>query len=165
MAVFVAGVVAIVQFAFLALLLAFLVVRRFYDRRQRASFEAGRGEVAIPLRAWLVGDAHPAPVVAVLRRMPRGTAVGYLALLARQTIPDTNRDELADAHQFLFRGRHQHPGLRRRLRRAGRRRARLRHQQRQRHHFGDGHLYDQFHRRAQHPGQRRVCLRGRHRSA
>lgn len=97
MAVFVAGIVAIVQFAFLALLLAFLVVRRFYDRRQRASFEAGRGEVAIPLRAWLVGDAHPAPVVAVLRRMPRGTAVGYLALLARQTIPDTNRDELADA--------------------------------------------------------------------
>ena len=97
MAVFVAGIVAIVQFAFLALLLAFLVVRRFYDRRQRAAFEAGRGEVAIPLRAWLVGGAHPAPVVAVLRRMPRGTAVGYLALLARQTIPDTNRDELAEA--------------------------------------------------------------------
>jgi len=97
MAVFVAGVVAIVQFVFLALLLAFLVVRRFYDRRQRAAFDAGRGEVAIPLRAWLVGGASAAPVVAVLRRMPRGTAVGYLALLARQTIPDTNRDELADA--------------------------------------------------------------------
>lgn len=97
MAVFVAGIVAIVQFAFLALLLAFLVVRRFYDRRQRAAFEAGQGEVAIPLRAWLVGSASPAPVVAVLRRMPPGTAVGYLALLARQTIPDSNREELADA--------------------------------------------------------------------
>lgn len=97
MAVFVAGIVAIVQFVFLALLLAFLMVRRFYDRRQRAAFAAGRGEVAIPLRAWLVGGAHPAPVVAVLRRMPPGTAVGYLALLARQTIPDTNRDELTEA--------------------------------------------------------------------
>lgn len=97
MAVFVAGIVAIVQFAFLALLLAFLVVRRFYDRRQRAAFLAGQGEVAIPLRAWLVGGAHPAPVVGVLRRLPPGTAVGYLALLARQTIPDSNRDELADA--------------------------------------------------------------------
>ena len=29
--------------------------------------------------------------------MPPGTAAGYLALLARQTIPDSNRDELADA--------------------------------------------------------------------
>ncbi len=90
-------VIAVAQAAFLVLLLVFLVVRRAYDRRQRAAFVAGRGELAIPLRAWLVGGAHPEPVVQVLRRMPRGTAVGYLALLARQTIPAANRDEIAVA--------------------------------------------------------------------
>ena len=90
-------VVALAQVAFLLLLLVFLLVRRAYDRRQRAAFVAGRNELAIPLRNWLVGGAHPEPVVEVLRRMPRGTAVGYLALLARQTIPESNREEIAVA--------------------------------------------------------------------
>lgn len=90
-------VIALAQAVFLLLLLVFLLVRRAYDRRQRAAFVAGQGELAIPLRSWIVGGAHPEPVVQVLRRMPRGTAVGYLALLARQTIPESNREELAVA--------------------------------------------------------------------
>lgn len=97
MAVLIAGTVALLQVIFLALLLAFLIVRRAYDRRQRAAFEVGKGELAAPLRAWLVAGAHADPVVAALRAMPGGTAVGYLALLARQTIPQANRDELAVA--------------------------------------------------------------------
>jgi len=97
MAVLIAGSVAIIQVMFLVLLLAFLIVRRLYDRRQRAAFEATKGQLAVPLRNWLVAGGHPEPVVAVLREMPRGTSVGYLALLARQTIPDANRDELAVA--------------------------------------------------------------------
>ncbi|MBX7120464.1 MAG: HEAT repeat domain-containing protein [Gemmatimonadaceae bacterium] len=102
MGILVAATVAVVQLLFLVLLLAFLVVRRVYDRRQAAAFEAGKGALSAPLRAWLVAGAHPEPVVAVLRGMPRGTAVGYLALLARQTIPDSNREELARA----LRGEH-----------------------------------------------------------
>ncbi len=97
MAVLIAGTVAIIQVAFLALLLAFLLVRRAYDRRQRAAFEAGKLELSVPLRNWLVAGGHPEPLVTVLRQMPSGTSVGYLALLARQTIPDANRDELAAA--------------------------------------------------------------------
>lgn len=95
MGILIAGTVAVVQLLFLLLLLAFLVVRRVYDRRQSAAFAAAKGALAEPLRAWLVAGAHPDPVVEVLRRMPTGTAVGYLALLARQTIPDPNREELA----------------------------------------------------------------------
>jgi HEAT repeat protein len=97
MAVLIAGTVALVQVIFLVLLLAFLIVRRAYDRRQRAAFEAGKGALSAPLRAWLVAGSHADPVVAALRAMPRGTAVGYLALLARQTIPEVNREELAVA--------------------------------------------------------------------
>lgn len=97
MGILIAGTVALIQVVFLVLLLAFLVVRRAYDRRKRAAFDAGKGALAAPLRAWLVAGAHPDPVVAALRGMPTGTAVGYLALLARQTIPEANREELAIA--------------------------------------------------------------------
>lgn len=97
MGVLIAGTVAFIQVVFLVLLLTFLIVRRAYDLRKRAAFEAGKGELSGPLRAWLVAGAHPDPVVAALRLMPTGTAVGYLALLARQTIPEANREELAIA--------------------------------------------------------------------
>jgi HEAT repeat protein len=53
--------------------------------------------VAEPLRAWLVAGAHPAPVVQALRTLPGGTAIAYVAMLARQTIPAGNREELAEA--------------------------------------------------------------------
>ncbi len=91
------GVIGVVQGVFLVLLLLFLVVRRAYDRRQRAAFLAGRGGITVPLRAWLVAGAHPEPVVRAIRALPRGTAIGYVSLLARQTIPEAQREELADA--------------------------------------------------------------------
>ena len=91
------AVIAVVQAAFLVLIFIFLLVRRLYDRRQRAAFLAGRGGIAEPLRAWLVAGVHPDPVVRALRALPAGTAIGYVSLLARQTIPAGNRDELAEA--------------------------------------------------------------------
>ncbi len=89
------GVIGVTQGVFLVLLLLFLVVRRAYDRRQRAAFVAARGNIAVPLRAWLVAGAHPEPVVRAIRALPQGTAIGYVSLLARQTIPAAQREELA----------------------------------------------------------------------
>jgi hypothetical protein len=89
------ALIASVQAIFLVLLVLFLLVRRAYDRRQRAVFLAARAGIAQPLRSWLVAGAHPDPVVAAMRALPRGTAIGYAALLARQTIPPEQRDELA----------------------------------------------------------------------
>lgn len=91
------GVVGVVQVAFLVLLLGFVAVRRRYDRERRTAFVAGRDALALPLRDWIVAGAHPEPVVRALRALPRGTAVGYISLLARQTIPDAQRNELAVA--------------------------------------------------------------------
>lgn len=90
------AVIAVVQALFLVLIFIFLLVRRAYDRRQRAIFVASRGVVSQALRAWLVAGAHPEPVVRALRALPRGTAIGYVSLLARQTIPAENRNELAE---------------------------------------------------------------------
>ncbi len=91
------GIVGAVQLLFLALLLVFVVVRRQYDRERRTAFLAGRDAVAGPMRDWIVAGAHPEPVVRALRQLPRGTAVGYVSLLARQTIPEAQRNELAVA--------------------------------------------------------------------
>jgi hypothetical protein len=91
------GIVGLVQGLFLLLLVLFLTVRRSYDRQQRAAFVASRAGLAVPLRNWIVAGAHPEPVVNALRSLPRGTAVGYVSLLARQTIPSAQRDELAQA--------------------------------------------------------------------
>ncbi len=91
------GVVGLVQGIFLLLLVLFLTVRRSYDRQQRAAFLAARADLAIPLRNWIVAGAHPEPVVNALRALPRGTAVGYVSLLARQTIPTSQRAELGQA--------------------------------------------------------------------
>jgi HEAT repeat protein len=91
------AVIAAVQAVFLVLLLLFLVVRRAYDHRQRTVFLAARAGMAHPLRAWLVAGAHPEPLVTAMRALPRGTAIGYAALLARQTIPPEQREELAVA--------------------------------------------------------------------
>lgn len=90
------GVIALVQALFLALLFVFLTIRRRYDRQRQATFQAGRDQLAVPLREWVVAGADPKPLVAALARLPRGTAVGFLALLARQTITINQRDELAD---------------------------------------------------------------------
>ena len=94
---FVLGVVGAVQGVFLVLLVTFLSVRRSYERRRHAAFSASRGAVAEPLRAWLVAGHHPEPVVRAIRSMPRGTAIGYVSLLARQTIPEAQREEFAEA--------------------------------------------------------------------
>lgn len=91
------GVIAAVQGTFLLLLLLFLSVRRRYDRAQRAAFVAARDALEVPLRNWIVAGSHPELVVSALRALPRGTAVGYVSLLARQTIPAAQRDELAEA--------------------------------------------------------------------
>ncbi len=90
-------VIAVVQVLFLVLLVVFLAVRRAYDRRQQGAFLASRAGLDAPLRAWLVAGAHPEPVVRALRALPRGTAVGYVSLLARQMIPAEQRAELATA--------------------------------------------------------------------
>jgi len=91
------GVVGVVQVVFLVLLLAFVLVRRRYDRQRRASFVSARDALSGPLRDWIVAGAHPEPVVRALRALPEGTAVGYVSLLARQTIPESQRNELAIA--------------------------------------------------------------------
>jgi HEAT repeat protein len=91
------GVIAAVQGVFLLLLMLFLAVRRRYDRQQRAAFVAGQVGLSEPMRRWIVAGLHPEPVVEALRALPRGTAVGYVSLLARQTIPASQRDELAVA--------------------------------------------------------------------
>lgn len=96
------GVVALVQLVFLLLLVAFLFVRRRYDRQQRAAFILARRGLEIPMRNWIVAGAHPEPVVNALRALPPGTAVGFVSLLAREIIPAGQRDELADA----LRGEH-----------------------------------------------------------
>jgi hypothetical protein len=94
---FILAVIAVVQVAFLGLLVAFVVIRRSYDRRQKVAFIASRAGIDAPLRAWLVAGAHPEPVVRALRALPPGTAVGYVSLLARQVIPAAQRAELATA--------------------------------------------------------------------
>jgi HEAT repeat protein len=96
-AALVLGAIAIAQASFLLLLFVFLLVRRTYDRRIKTAFAAARAGLSAPLQDWLVAGGHPEPVVAVLRTMPRGTAVGYLALLARQAIPEADRDGLSRA--------------------------------------------------------------------
>jgi len=90
-------VIATVQAVFLVLLMAFVAVRRGYDRQRRAAFLAGQEQLAEPLRNWIVAGSHPEPVVHLLRTLPRGTAVGYVSLLARQIIPPAQRDELSEA--------------------------------------------------------------------
>lgn len=89
------AVIAVVQVTFLLLLVGFLTVRRMYDRRQRHAFRAARAGLDAPLRDWLVAGGHAEPVVRALRALPRGTAVGYVSLLARQVIPAAQRGELA----------------------------------------------------------------------
>lgn len=90
------GVIAAVQAVFLLLLFVFLSVRRRYDRQRQAAYMAGKASLSVPLRDWVVAGANPANLVAALRALPKGTAVGYLALLARQTITIDQRDQLAE---------------------------------------------------------------------
>lgn len=94
---FVFGVIAFVQAIFLGLLFVFLLVRRRYDLQRDAAYRASQRQLAEPLRNWIVAGAHPEPLVHALGQLPSGTAVGYLALLARQTITSVQRDELATA--------------------------------------------------------------------
>jgi len=69
------AVVGVVQLVFLALLLAFVLVRRKYDRERRAAFVAARDALAAPLRDWIVAGAHPEPLVNALRALPRCTCM------------------------------------------------------------------------------------------
>jgi HEAT repeat protein len=97
MAAWVFAIIALVQAGFLLLLVLFLMIRRSYDRGKRAAFNAARSALDIPLRNWIVAGAHADPVVRALRALPRSAAIGYVSLLARQTIPEAQRDELAEA--------------------------------------------------------------------
>lgn len=91
------GVISTLQVVFLLLLFLFLLVRRRYDIQRKAAFLAGQKQLAVPLRNWIVAGSHPAPLVTALGTLPEGTAVGYLSLLARQTITVQQRVELAEA--------------------------------------------------------------------
>jgi HEAT repeat protein len=89
------AVVALAQAAFLVLLAVFLVLRRRYDVRRRASFDTSSAALREPLAAWLSGSRPLSAFLEVLRRFPRGTQVGFASHLARTVIPAEQRDELA----------------------------------------------------------------------
>ena len=90
-------VIAIFQGAFLVLLVIFLGVRRQVDRLHRIAFARGRKGLSEPLSAWLSGSGTVEPLVAALRALPGGTALGFTGNLARTSIPPAERAELAVA--------------------------------------------------------------------
>lgn len=91
------GVIAVVQTIFLVLLLAFLVVRRWYDRARRAAFAGGRAALVKPVRDWLVADGSIEPVVRGLAALPSAAVVGYASFFTRGNVPVEKRAELAAA--------------------------------------------------------------------
>lgn len=96
-AALVLGVIALAQGAFLMLLVAFLVMKRQVDRSRDDAFVASRRAMATPLSEWLAGAGAVAPVVAALRALPAGTAIGLTAQLVRGSIAGEAREELAVA--------------------------------------------------------------------
>lgn len=88
------GVIAIAQVILLILLLGFLWVRRSYNTRIRTATALAQTELQGPLREWLLEGGTPQALMTRLRAMPRETAVGCIALLARLTIPPAYREEL-----------------------------------------------------------------------
>lgn len=90
-----AVVIVALQAAFLGLVSAFLLTRRAYERRARVTIREAQQRVDVPLRSWLVAGAHAEPVARALHELPLANAAAYGALLARQSIPEPQRAELA----------------------------------------------------------------------
>ncbi|MEK0430429.1 MAG: putative lyase HEAT-like repeat domain [Gemmatimonadota bacterium] len=80
-------IVGALQAAFFLLLLVFLLVRRSQNRRTASAVDLIRAGLSGPLRAWLVDGGEPEALLRELRLMPEEAAVGFLALLAKQTLP------------------------------------------------------------------------------
>jgi HEAT repeat protein len=91
------GVIAVVQTIFLVMLVAFLLVRRVYDRARRAAFSSGRAALVGPVRDWLVSNGSIRPVVEGLAVLPAAAVVGYTSYFVRGNVPLEKREELADA--------------------------------------------------------------------
>lgn len=79
-------IVASLQGLFVGLLLVFLLIRRAQNLKFQAALELARAGLPGPLRAWLVDGGEPETVLREFRRVPKGAAVGFLALLAKHTI-------------------------------------------------------------------------------
>lgn len=88
-------VAALMQGAFLVLLMVFLATRRQLTRRARARALATREMIGAPLSAWLGGSADVGGVIDALRAMPAAARIGFAVHLARTTVPDGHRDEFA----------------------------------------------------------------------
>lgn len=87
-------IVALLQVAFVALLSVFLFVRRVQNRAHQGSIDLAWWGLPGPLRAWLVDGGDPGAVLRELRRVPAGSAVGFVAQLAKDTISATDAEQL-----------------------------------------------------------------------
>lgn len=87
-------IVASLQGLFVILLLAFLLIRRAQNLKFLGALELARAGLPGPLRAWLVDGGEPEAVLRELRRVPKGAAVGFLALLAKHTIATADAAKL-----------------------------------------------------------------------
>ena len=87
-------IVGLLQAAFFLLLLVFLLIRRAQNRRTTGAVDLIRAGLTGPLRAWLVDGGEPEALLRELRRMPEESAVGFLALLAKQTLPVSDAQAL-----------------------------------------------------------------------
>ena len=89
------GVIAILQGAFLVLLVVFVAVRRQVDRMRESTFADRRLEIYEPMNAWLAGTGPIDAFVSALRALPGTSALGVTGHLAHTAIPSASRDELA----------------------------------------------------------------------
>ena len=90
-------VVAIVQGAFLTLLLLFLFARRALHPASRDQYDGARAAVDASVRRWLVADGSVADVRDAIRAIPAPARVGYVAHFARGMLPPAQREELTRA--------------------------------------------------------------------
>ena len=90
-------VIGLVQGMFLVLLMVFLGVRQQVHRVRVVSLDAMLSRLREPLGAWLAGTGTVHDFVAALRFLPGRSALGEAGNLARTTIPEGYRAELAFA--------------------------------------------------------------------
>lgn len=96
-AVIVLGVVAMVQGAFLVLLVIFLVVRRTLYPVRRDSLAAARAVLGDAVNRWLVSGGSIEVVRDAMRAFPAAARVGYVAHLVRSQFPAAERVTLSGA--------------------------------------------------------------------
>lgn len=87
-------ILTMLQGAFVLLLLVFLLIRRRQNLHFQRTIELAREGLPGPLRAWLVDGGDPEAMLRELRRVPESAAVGFLALLAKHTIPAADVERL-----------------------------------------------------------------------